>query len=125
MPFQLNDRSETNLLGVDPELIRVVRRTAEISELEFVVIEGLRTAQRQAALVKAGASHTLNSKHLIGRAVDLAALVDGDVRWDWPLYEHLGMIMKVAASDVGVRITWGGDWVTFRDGPHFELSQTA
>jgi len=43
------------------------------------------------------------------------------VRWDWPLYYKLAEIIKKAAADEQVPITWGGDWVSFKDGPHFEL----
>lgn len=126
----LNDRSERNLVGVHPKLVAVVRRAAEIAGsrgdgLGFVVTEGLRTSARQAELVKAGASRTLNSRHLTGHAVDLAATVTGQVRWDWPLYVHLAGVMKRAAQELGVQITWGGNWERLRDGPHFEIDPAA
>lgn len=116
----LNVRSEKNLTGVNEELVKVVRRAAEITDLDFIVTEGLRTKERQEQLVKAGASQTMNSKHLVGKAVDLAAVVTGEVRWDWPLYAKLATVMKQAAKDVNVVIEWGGDW-KMRDGPHFQL----
>ena len=92
---------------------------------DFIVTEGLRTAEKQAALFKAGASQTLRSRHLTGHAVDLAALVDGDVRWDWPLYEKLAEhVKKTAASLVPpVPVEAGTDW-KMRDGPHFQLPRT-
>lgn len=128
--MKLNDRSERNLIGVHPAMVKVVRRAAEIVDgrddgLGFIVIEGLRTVMRQSELVKVGASRTMNSKHLTGHAVDIAATVSGDVRWDFPLYTHLAGVMKRAAKEVGVTITWGGDWVKFRDGPHYELDPAA
>jgi peptidoglycan L-alanyl-D-glutamate endopeptidase CwlK len=109
------------LVGVHPDLVRVVHRAAYISTLDFTVLEGLRTQKRQAELVKAGASRTLNSRHLTGHAVDLGVLVAGVVRWDWPLYNQLAAIMKQAAQDERVPLIWGGDWRTFKDGPHYEL----
>lgn len=118
----MNERSEKNLKGVDEKLVAVVRRAGELSELEFIVTEGLRTKERQAQLVKAGASQTMNSKHLVGRAVDLAAVVDGEVRWDWPLYAKLATSMKAAAKELNTPIVWGGDWKSLKDGPHFELA---
>lgn len=126
----LNPRSEKNLDGVHAQLVAVVRRAAELIDgrgdgLGFVVTEGLRTHKRQAELVKAGASRTMASRHLTGHAVDLAATVGGEVRWDFPLYTHLAGVMKRAASDLGVAITWGGDWARFRDGPHFEIDPKA
>lgn len=115
----LNVRSEKNLTGVHPDLVKVVRKAAETAQ--FVVTEGLRTAERQAQLVAAGASQTTKSRHLTGHAVDLAALVGNDIRWDWPLYAQLAKAMKQAAQQLKIPLEWGGDWKTFKDGPHFQL----
>lgn len=119
----LDKRSEQRLIGVHTDLVDVVRRAIEISPVKFIVTEGLRTKERQAQLVKAGASQTQNSRHLTGHAVDLAAKVGAEVRWDWPLYDQLGVAVKQAAEELSVPIVWGGDWRTLRDGPHFELSR--
>lgn len=119
--FSLSKLSEAKLVGVHPDLVRVVRRAIQITPVDFRVIEGLRTIERQRQLVKAGASRTLRSRHLNGHAVDLAALVGGKVSWDWPLYHRIADAMKDAAEDEGVPIEWGGDWTTFKDGPHFQL----
>jgi len=115
----LNVRSEKNLAGVHPDLVKVVRKTAET--MQFVVTEGLRTAERQKQLVAAGASQTQKSRHLTGHAVDLAALVGDEIRWDWPLYKKLSDGMKEAAKQLSIPIEWGGDWTTLKDGPHFQL----
>ena len=122
---RLDERSERNLAGVHPDLARVVRRAARLSSVPFVVTEGWRSLQRQRQLRASGASLTLKSRHLTGHAVDLAAKVGGQVRWDWPLYAGLAAAMKRAARAEGVEITWGGDWRKLRDGPHFELSWSA
>ena len=121
MTFKLSQRSLDRMKGVDERLVNVVKRAIEISEVDFIVTEGLRTKERQAELLKAGATRTMNSKHIVGKAVDLAAVVDGQVRWDWPLYSKLATAMKRAAEILNVKIEWGGDWVTFKDGPHFQL----
>ncbi len=121
MAFALSVRSLSKLEGVHPDLVRVVKRAIEITPIDFVVTEGLRTRERQAQLVKAGASRTMNSRHIIGQAVDLAAYVDGEIRWDWPLYPRIASAMKEAARELGVKLTWGGDWPKFRDGPHFQI----
>lgn len=121
MTFKLGARSLTRLKGVHPDLIKVVTRAIEISTLDFTVLEGLRSLERQQALVEAGASQTLKSRHLTGHAVDLGAWVDGQVDWSWPLYARIAGAMKMAAKEVNVPIEWGGDWITFKDGPHFQL----
>lgn len=119
----MTPRSEQNLKGVHPDLVKVVRRAAAISSIEFIVTEGLRTQARQKQLFDAGASRTMNSRHLTGHAVDLAALVAGKVRWDWPLYQKLADAMLAAAKELKVPLIWGGSWRSFKDGPHFELDR--
>jgi peptidoglycan L-alanyl-D-glutamate endopeptidase CwlK len=121
--FKLSARSLSRLEGVHPDLVRVVHRAIQNSTVDFAVLEGLRTLERQQQLVKAGASLTLKSRHLTGHAVDLGAMVDGKIRWDWPLYYKIAEAMKDAARDLKVSITWGGDWTMFKDGPHYELNR--
>jgi peptidoglycan L-alanyl-D-glutamate endopeptidase CwlK len=98
--------------------MEAIRRT----EVDFAVLEGLRTLDRQKQLVASGASTTMNSRHLTGHAVDLGAWVDGELRWDWPLYYKIADAMFEAAEHSGVDLEWGGHWKSFKDGPHFELS---
>lgn len=124
MSFVLSRRSQDRLAGVHPSLIRVVERAIALSPVDFMVTEGLRTLERQRALVRAGASRTLRSRHLTGHAVDVAALVEGKVRWDWPLYGRIAGAFKIAAAEEGIALVWGGDWRSLRDGPHFELDRS-
>lgn len=121
MSFILSERSIRRLEGVHPELVRVVKRAIEITPVDFAVTEGLRTKEKQEQLVKAGASKTMRSRHLTGHAVDLAAVIGSEVRWDWALYPQLANAMKSAANELNVPIEWGGDWKSFKDGPHFQL----
>jgi len=120
--YTLGPRSKQRLKGVHPDLVKVVERAIEISTIDFTVLEGLRTPERQKALLEAGASQTLNSRHITGHAVDLGAWVDNQVDWSWPLYTKIATAMKDAAKQEGVSIVWGGDW-KMRDGPHFELNR--
>lgn len=115
----MTPRDISRLSGVHPDLVRVVQRARTMAE--FMVIEGLRTAERQADLVAKGASKTLKSRHLTGHAVDLGALVGGALTWDEPAYHALAGVVKAAAEAEGVPIEWGGDWKGFFDGPHFQL----
>lgn len=120
--FKLSQKSLDRLSGVHPDLVAVVKRAIEITEIDFAVLEGVRSVARQEQLFKAGASKTLKGRHLTGHAVDLGAYVGGSVRWDWPLYHKIAIAMKAAADELQVAMQWGGDWKSFPDGPHFELT---
>lgn len=125
--MKLTSRDRTRLQGVHPDLVRVIERAAADPACpDFMVIEGIRTVARQRKLVAIGASKTMNSRHIPapdghGHAVDLAPLVSGRPSWDWPLYYQLAPVVKAAARAEGVPIEWGGDWRSFKDGPHWQL----
>ena len=121
MPYKLGLKSKFRLRGVHPDLVKVVSRAIELTPVDFTVLEGLRSTIRQVELFKSGASKTMKSRHLTGHAVDLGALVSGSVRWDWPLYNKLAEAMKTASLELLTPLEWGGDWDTFKDGPHFQL----
>lgn len=150
--------SESKLVGVHPDLVRVVRYALNevlpkhLSGIGAVVLEGLRTKERQAALVARGASKTMNSRHITGHAVDIGATIDGEVRWDWSLYYTIGDVMRASSIHLDTPIVWGAVWdrrideltpaggmqddveayvsrmrsmgkKAFIDGPHFELDR--
>lgn len=140
--FVLGKRSLDNLKNVNADLVRVVRRAIEITEIDFTVIEGFRTNERQRELVRKGASKTMDSRHLTGHAVDIAPIVNGSISWDFDHYYPLAEAMARAATELGVTIRWGGCWSVitgkkgtaqswvqayrkgggrFLDGPHFEI----
>ena len=117
--------SEANLKGVHPDLVRVMRKALTLlpADLDFRVTEGLRSVKRQKELMAQGLTRTMNSRHITGHAVDVFALVKGVGTWDFKQYKRLAAVIKQAAKLEKVPIVWGGDWVTFKDGPHFELSR--
>ena len=121
MAYSLGTRSRQRLAGLHPDLVKVVERAIEITEVDFTVLEGMRTVARQRQLMASGATRTMNSRHLTGHAVDLGAWVGGEVRWDWPLYHKIAAAMKQAARELDQPIEWGGDWRSFKDGPHWQL----
>jgi peptidoglycan LD-endopeptidase CwlK len=151
MAFKLSGRSLKNLEGVDSQLIEVVKYAIGVSRIDFGVTEGLRTTQRQRELVASGASQTMNSKHIQGKAVDLVAYIGARVSWELNLYDDIADAMKLAATEVGVPIRWGAAWQLddirnwdgtmqdamddyinvrrsqgkrpFIDGPHFEINE--
>lgn len=122
MAYMLGKRSKQRLEGLHKDLIAVVERAIQITEVDFTVLEGMRTLARQRELVARGASTTLNSRHLTGHGVDLGAYIDGAVRWDWPLYHKIADAMKQAATELEIDMDWGGDWKSFPDGPHYQLA---
>jgi len=121
MSYKLSKRSLDRLEGVHPDIVAVIKRAIEITPIDFTVLEGLRSKDRQAELYASGASKTMNSRHLTGHAVDIAPLDDGGVSWAWPHYYPLAKAVKRAAAELGVAIEWGGDWRSFKDGPHWQL----
>jgi len=147
--FELSQRSLSRLEGVDERLVKIVCRAIEITDVDFGVVQGLRTEEEQKALVAKGASKTMKSKHLEGKAVDLMAYVDGRGCWELSVYDNIAEAMQQAAVEEGVQIRWGAAWNIpdirhwdgtmeeamnhyidrrrsegrrpFIDGPHFEL----
>lgn len=150
MAFKLSKRSLARLEGVDERMVRVVKTAISFSNVDFGVIQGLRTIEEQRELVAKGASQTMKSKHLDGLAVDLMAYVGSRGSWELSLYDDITDAMKLAAIEEGVSIRWGAAWQIddirewdgtmqdamdayidlrrsqgrrpFIDGPHFELS---
>lgn len=129
MTYQFSKRSLQNLNNVHPLLVSVVERALTLSTVDFSVIEGLRTLERQKELFSKGATKTLKSRHLTGHAVDLAPIVDGQIPWnDLDAFNAIKIAMFKAAEELGVTLRWGGDWngnnkkdEAFYDSPHFEL----
>jgi peptidoglycan LD-endopeptidase CwlK len=119
--FNLSDKSVKRLQGVHPDLVSVVKRAIEISDIDFLVLEGLRTLERQKHLLQKGATKTLNSRHLNGHAVDLVPLVKGEISWEWKYFNPIAEAMKKTSKELSIPIEWGGDWRTFKDGAHFQL----
>lgn len=126
----LTASDEKHLAKLHPDLAKVVRKAAAIwpyKDQVFFITCSLRTVAEQKKLVAAGASKTMRSRHLPGKtngkahAVDLAIKLGKTVKWDWPLYVQMAKVLKDAAKAVNVPIEWGGDWRSFRDGPHYQL----
>ena len=110
MSFKLSQRSLDRLDGVDSDLVAVVKRAIELTDVDFGVTEGLRSEETQRKYVQSGKSQTMKSKHLEGKAVDLVAYVDGAVTWELNVYDNIADAMKEAAKELGVSIRWGAAW---------------
>ena len=133
MAYRLSQRSIKALEGVHPSLVACVKRALEITEQDFTVVEGLRSVETQKKYVARGASKTLKSYHLrqpstgYGHAVDLYPYYDGSVQVDAPFsrFRQISQAMKQAAAELGITITWGGDWKSFVDSPHYQIEVSA
>jgi peptidoglycan LD-endopeptidase CwlK len=108
--FRLSNRSLSKLEGVDTSLVNVVKRAIELTKVDFGVSEGLRTIERQKELVAKGASQTMASKHIEGRAVDLVAYIGSRVSWELNLYDDIADAIRLAAIDQNISIRWGAAW---------------
>ncbi|CNL31950.1 peptidase M15B and M15C DD-carboxypeptidase VanY/endolysin [Yersinia enterocolitica] len=131
--FRFSQRSENNLKGVNASLVKVVQRALELSTVDFIVIEGVRTVARQQQLYAQGRTEpgkvvtwTMKSKHIDGNAVDLLPVTGWD---NLASFKTVSKAMFQAASELGVKITWGADWngngfqeKGETDSPHFEIS---
>ena len=120
----MNELSLRRLIKAHPDLRLLMVEAAKTCPVSIEISEVMRTLARQAELFKAGASQTMDSRHLTGHAADFYVTVRGKVRWDWPLYDAAGAHIKQVAAGLKIAIVWGGDW-KMRDGPHIELDRKA
>jgi peptidoglycan L-alanyl-D-glutamate endopeptidase CwlK len=110
MSFKLSSRSEGRLEGINPQLIEVVKTAITLTKVDFGVTCGMRTVEEQEKLVASGASQTMKSKHLEGRAVDLVAYIGPNVTWSLNKYDEIADAMAAAAKQKGVALKWGAAW---------------
>ena len=148
MTFMLSIKSNERLEGVNSTLVKVVKKAITVTTVDFGVICGKRTVEEQESLFAKGATKTMKSKHLDGRAVDLMAYIDGRASWEINVYDEVADAMAEAARELNATVRWGGAWTAniaawegtmeeammnyvdirrgegkrpFIDGPHFEL----
>lgn len=121
MTYALSQRSKDRLTGVHPDLVKVIEEAIKESPLDFSISEGLRTKERQKVLFDAGKSQTMNSRHITGKAVDIAVIREGEVTWDLRYYRIVTDHIKQVAKELDIPIVCGIDWTSFVDGPHIEL----
>lgn len=127
MKNKFSQRSESNLVGVNPTLVACARRALDISPVDFTIIEGLRNVDRQRELVAQGKSQTMQSRHIDGCAVDILP-----VGSTWKVAEFMPVLkaFKQAADELGIVLRFGVNWkhdptlpieTKFVDAPHIEL----
>lgn len=128
MTYRFSERSYRNLRQVRPELVAVATLALDhlgrVGGPDFVVTDGVRNVDQQRRLVEEGKSQTMDSRHLTGHAIDIAAFDENyEVTWEAEPYQWIAEAFKRAADQLGVAIEWGGDWETFTDMPHFALDR--
>jgi len=122
--YFLSMKSRSKLVGVNPKLTAIAEKAIRLTTVDFQITEGLRSIERQKLMVANGRSQTIHSKHLTGDAIDVMALVYGRVTWSFPAYKSIAKAMKTAAVQLEIDdLYWGGDWETFKDGPHFQIGR--
>lgn len=143
-------RSLKTLYGIHPNLIYVLMEAINDSPYDYTITNGVRSTKEQQALYALGRTtenhdgktakrplgFTVTDKNGVtnksnhqpkadgfGYAVDLYPYVNGTV----DLHNKSGRQKAIAehilktATDLGIKVIWGGTWVTRPDAPHFEL----
>lgn len=119
MTYSLGTKSRAELIGVHPDLVRVVERAIKLTEQDFTVFDGIRTAADQNALYRRGASQIDGLREIgkhqkqsdgYGHAVDLVPWIDGKAVWDWPSIYVIADAVVTAARELNVQLRWGGSW---------------
>lgn len=123
LSFSLGEKSMNRLEGVHEDLVKVVKKAITITTVDFCVLEGLRTVERQKQLFDMGKSMTMHSRHLTGHAVDLGAYVNHEINWEPRYYNSIANAMIQAAASMDIPLQWGGSFKTFKDLVHFQLSK--
>jgi peptidoglycan L-alanyl-D-glutamate endopeptidase CwlK len=113
--YNLGHQSEENLVGVHPDLVRIVRLAIQFTTQDFQVHDGLRLLAEQEANIAKGVSWTKHSRHLAqadgyGHAVDLVPVINGDLTWDWHGCYKIAYAMQKAARANAIPLIWGGCW---------------
>lgn len=136
--MNFSKRSIDNLKGVHPDLVKLMTEAIKDSPVDFTITEGVRTAERQQMLFKQRPKVTnvdgiiKKSNHQVkldgyGHAVDLYPFYNGSVQvTDKEVIPKLKLIavhIKSIAKCLGISITWGGDFKSLHDPPHFELKK--
>ena len=128
--YSFSKRSLSNLMNVDEKLVLICNEL--IKRIDFTVIEGYRTRERQKELFDKGFSKidgiSKKGKHnyFPSRAVDIIPYKKGHNPFDGSkesekMFNELAEEFKKVAKELNIAITWGGDWESFKDLPHFQI----
>lgn len=115
MTYSLGNKSRAELVGVHPQLVKLVERAIALTEQDFSVHDGLRTEAEQREYVRRGVSKTMNSKHRkqadgFGHAVDLVPFINGQLRWEMKPCLVIASAVHQAATEIGAKLIYGAVW---------------
>ena len=109
--YRFGKKSKERLKGVDSNLVKVLNELIKI--MDVTIIEGVRSKERQEQLLAQGKTKTKYSKHITGKAVDLAPY---PINWeDREMFHYMGGMLRGIGQSMGLKIRWGGDWDSDRD----------
>lgn len=136
--YKFSKRSRDNLSTASINLQKLFNEV--IKEVDCTVICGHRSPEEQFELFKKGRENKnfkwvvvdkskvvtnidgrakkSNHNYLPSRAVDV---VPYPLDWnDIAAFKKLGEVVKRKAKELGIKISWGGDWQSLKDYPHYE-----
>ena len=128
--YKFSKRSLDNLKNVDQRLVDICNEL--IKEIDFTVIEGYRTLERQKELFDAGFSKIdgikKKGKHNYSPslAIDIIPYKKGHNPFDGSeestkMFKELNKAFDKVAKKLGIKYEWGGNWKTFVDLPHYQV----
>jgi len=115
---------------IDKRLFILVNKVCDIIDIElpnysFRITEVLRTQEQQDYYFKIGTSKTKKGLHITGKAFDiyLTKVPNNNAKgnWNYEDYKKVADLFKKVALELEYKITWGGDWKSFIDAPHFQI----
>lgn len=120
--YVFSQRSILNLDEVRPPLQQLAECAIRRTPIDFVVVDGGRTAAEHKINVANGKSWTKRSRHQDGAAIDFAAFVDKKVTYEPEYYGPIAEAFASCSYELKIPIVWGGEW-KYKDMMHIELDR--
>ena len=125
----INSRKIEDLKPLAQTACNIFMKECKKANLNVCITQTLRDAEYQNSLYQQGRTkpgsivtncdgYKKKSNHQSGYAWDICLNVNGKEYSDSSFFEKCGAIARK------LDITWGGDWTSFRDTPHFEITSS-
>ena len=136
--YNLSKRSLDTMVGVNSDLVKVIKEAITNSPFDFMITQGVRTAKYQNELYQQGRTvrglkvtnadgYTRKSNHQMkidgfGYAIDFVILNGKTLDWDTESkYEAVARHILETGHKLGIALEWGGNW-KFIDYPHIQIA---